>query len=86
MKKKFTAFAPNGLEIVGTLEHITGSAGIVGFYNGDDGEIIHEYSGSTDVFWNDQRTATTEEGEEIYLDEDGNGWTLSQLTFKEVNE
>jgi len=66
--------APNGLEIIGTLETLTARAEIVGI--NDNGEP--EYSGHTEVFWDEQRTVTKDE-KYVFLDYDGNEWTFDQL-------
>ena len=67
--------SPSGSLILGTLERLTGRSEISGIK--DDGEPV--YSGGTEIFYDDQVTATDSEGKMIFLDEDGAEWTFDQL-------
>lgn len=67
---------PNGDEIVGTLEALTGMAVTLSF----DKDGTPEYEGYTEVFWDNQKTVRRN-GSMVYLDESGNEWTLDQLAF-----
>lgn len=69
--------APNGLTIKGTLERIPGRSNVLGFTRSASGHLEPEYTGYTDVFWNDQRTARTRTGEIVVLDSAGNEWPMS---------
>lgn len=69
-------FAPNGSQIVGTLERITGRANATSY--SETGEP--EYDGETEVWWDEQETATNAAGQTIYVDEDGYQWTFDELT------
>lgn len=69
--------APNGLPIEGTLERMAGRSKVLGFIRSAGGRLEPEYTGYTDVFWDDQQTAVTRTGEMIVLDSDGNEWPLS---------
>jgi hypothetical protein len=71
-----TWYSPQGTEIVGTLETITGRASIQDI--SDTGEP--DYSGGTEVFWDEQKTVLNEAGQAIFLDENGEQWTFDQLT------
>jgi hypothetical protein len=75
--------APNGLVIVGTLERIVGRSNTLGFTRAADGSLEPEYTGYTEVFWNDQETAHTRTGEIIVLDSDGNEWPISACQVDE---
>ena len=66
--------SPTGSPILGTLEHLTGRAEISGIF--PTGEP--EYEGSTEVFWDDQRSVLRND-KLVYLDEDGREWTFDQL-------
>lgn len=54
--------------ITGTLESIVGQAYLNGLE--DDGSI--SYEGSTEVYWDDQTTATSRSGQPVWMDDDGN--------------
>ncbi len=78
------AFAPNGSQIIGTLENLTGRAEIVAdtFTKAEDGTLEFEWEGGTEVFWDDQRTIERD-GEDIYLAEDGTEWKASEIELRE---
>ena len=79
-----TLYAPNGQEIMGTLEVIHGRAGIMPgtVIKKDDGTFDFDYDGDTEVFWDEQLTKT-EEGQRIFLDEEGNEWYEKDLILNE---
>lgn len=70
-----TWYAPNGLEITGTLEALTGRARISGI--SEDG--TPEHAGGTEVFLEDGKTVERN-GKPVFLDEEGGEWTFDQLT------
>lgn len=75
-------FAPNGKRIVASLETMQGEAEINGFH--DDG--TPDYEGTTEVWWDSQRTVTQDHGagpKAIFIDEDGGEWTFDQCTLTE---
>ena len=72
--------SPNGVQIVGTLETLTGRANAVEF---DPVTGEPSYEGGTTIFWDDQKTVERD-GKTIYLDEDGDEWTFDQL--KQIEE
>lgn len=74
--------SPNGSPIIGTLEHLTGRAELDGI-DPETGEP--EYSGGTEIFYDDQRTAERD-GKIIFLDEGGEEWTFDQLVLDEAEE
>ncbi len=66
-----------GALITGTLERLTASAAIDidKCSTAPDGTLLIEYSGSSDVHWDEQRTVVRKlNGKElrVFLDEDGN--------------
>lgn len=77
------AFAPNGLEIRGTLETVSGVAKI-SFFNSKDaeGKIDFEYGGETDIWWDEQKTIERD-GQRIFVDTEGNEWPENLLILKE---
>jgi hypothetical protein len=72
------AFAPNGKEIVGTLDTLTGRALASGFTRAADGSIQVGYIGETIVHWDEQRPMQRN-GLDVYLDDDGYDWTADQI-------
>jgi hypothetical protein len=68
--------SPNGSEIKGTLETLSGCA--LAYEFDETGEP--NYQGETEIWWDEQKTVTNDKGQMLYLDEDGNEWTWDQLT------
>ena len=76
------AYAPNGLEIRGTLETVQGVALAHSFIRKPDGTLDFTYSGETDIFWDGQETVKVNE-ECIFLDIDGNEWPESKIEVRD---
>lgn len=74
--------SPTGSPITGTLERLSGRAEISSI---DEATGTPEYSGGTDIFWDEQRTVERD-GKIIYLDEAGDQWTFDQLVPEEDEE
>lgn len=66
--------SPTGSPIVGTLECLSGVALLEGI--SATGEPT--YSGDTEIWWEEQRTAERE-GKTVFVDNDGFEWTFDQL-------
>lgn len=80
------AYAPNGLEIVATLETIPGKASVDedSFNRDSDGKLTFEYdSGGTDIDWNGQMTVNRAGGR-VFIDSDDNEWTEDQIIISET--
>ena len=77
----------DGTPIKGTLEIITGRAELLedGFERNSDGNLEGEHEGSTEVFWNDQRTIHRQ-NEAVFLDETGNELTQSEIELVEERD
>jgi hypothetical protein len=75
--------APNGLLIRGTLERLSG-VGLI--YKADlkNGRLEFEYFGTTEIWYDETRTAENEKGESIFVDTEGNEWPESQLVRNRV--
>lgn len=73
--------SPNGTAIRGTLERLAGVAlGTVS--RADDGTVAIEYTGGTEIYWDEQRTVTREGPsgmEQVFIDENGCEWLESDL-------
>ena len=81
------AISPAGTEIIGTLDTVQARAEIIPgtFKRLADGSLDHEWEGSTEVFWDDQRTLKRD-GKDIYLDDEGNEWTEDQIKLVDEDE
>lgn len=76
----YRLIAPNGRAIVGTPETILGLARANTFTEDDSGQLIPDYSGDTDMYWDSTETQTTETGEMMVQDDDGATWPISACT------
>ena len=72
--------SPKGTLIVATQERLSGRALIVpsSVRAEPTGGFSFDYEGSTDVFWDDQRTVTQDD-ERVFLDEEGEEYLESEL-------
>ncbi len=79
-QQQLFAFAPTGCEIIGTLERLSGCAGIVhgSYRRTDTGGIGFDWEGGTEIFWDCQQTETID-GAKLFLDGDGDHWTEDEL-------
>lgn len=80
---EYEVFAPNGTRILGTYERLTGYSILTGVFVNADGIVEPLYEGTTQVDWNDQRTAYMA-GERAYVDADWCVWRESQLMYQKV--
>lgn len=79
-------FTKNGKRLQGTLERLQGVALVEG--KGDDGELV--YTGETKIWWDEQKTVQQykrgeefgEEPENVWVDEDGDEFLESELTWQ----
>ncbi len=72
--------SPTGTAITATLERLSGRAMIVPDSARKDelNGLDFDYDGTTEIFWDDQRTATRDD-ERIFLDEEGCEFLESEL-------
>lgn len=79
------AFAPNGSQILGTLERLSGRAEVTAnsYSKGEGGELLFDYDGGTEIFYDDQVTAEDERGKRLFLAEDGTEWPEDQIELRE---
>lgn len=82
------AFAPNGSEIVGTLERLSGRAEIApgSFSARDGGGVDFEWEGGTEIFYDDQETVTVENRWRMFLAEDGGEWPENQIELRDDDD
>lgn len=69
------------IEIVGTLERITGVA-VIAHARGDS-LTDPTYAGDTRVWWDEQRTIKDDQGRPIYVDEDGCERTVDDIEWRD---
>lgn len=76
------AISPVGTRIVGTAETVSATAELVkdSFHRNDDGSIWYDHSGDSEVFW-DSMTTNMEEGQIVFVDENGDEWLENQITL-----
>lgn len=69
------------IRVKGTLERVEGCAGIDedSWTRNAAGELVKEYAGETEMFWESQRTLDDVNGYAIYLDEDGEEVTEPEI-------
>lgn len=75
--------APNGKQIIGTLERLAGVAYLDDAKDGgaDGGKFEVQYSGETEVWWDGQRTVERK-GQRIFVDQDGDEWPENKLRLR----
>jgi hypothetical protein len=78
--QRMNLVSPTGSVITATLERLSGRAIIVSDSARKDelGGIDFDYEGTTDIDWDNQRTATRDD-ERIFLDEEGHEFLESEL-------
>jgi hypothetical protein len=77
--------APNGCEIKGTLETLSGVALTLELSRSADGTVTFEYEGETKIWWDEQKTVRRH-GKAVFVDTEGNEWTEDQLVPAEAEE
>lgn len=80
--------APNGKDVVGTLETVTGIALINSAeecQTGGESEDLFglDYEGTTDIEWDEQKTSRNEDGRRIFVDSNGMLWPENELVLVE---
>ena len=74
-----------GVAIQGTLETVSGIAGITSAVRMEDGSLDFDYEGGSKVCWDEQRTAKTPAGEVIFVTETGHEVPASQVKLVSGN-
>lgn len=92
------AYAPNGQEIEGTLERLSGRSDVdpESWKRNGDGDLGFEFGGWTEVFWDESRTemrpkynghghpeGDTPGTERIFLDTEGNEWPECKIELRD---
>lgn len=86
MTKRLQAHAPTGSPILGTYEMCPARSEIAYFYRQEDGSLMWEHEGSSEMFYDGMQTVErdTPAGKRVvFLDADGEEWTEDQVTFSE---
>lgn len=76
------AYAPNGHEIIGTLESLQGCALADVSKDPVTGAVRIDYAGETKLYWDTQETVGDAAGQTLYLDELGNEVPENQLLWR----
>lgn len=79
------AYSPSGSLIVATADVIEANALIRSMERLPDGSVEIEWVGEAEVCWDSQRTKQ-QEGQDLYVDEDGQEWKESELVWKDDGE
>lgn len=80
--KQYTAYAPNGEEILGTYEMCPARSEIAYFQKPGATGCEYEHAGGSEMFW-DGMTTQERDGETLFLCAAGSEWTVDQLVFEE---
>ena len=83
--KSYDAFSPDGTPIRGTYDRMYAIAEMFSVDVDQDGSISPAYVGESEIDW-DSQCPEQEEGEDLYIDDDGYTYRFSQLKFLEVKE
>ena len=81
-KKPVLVSAPNGLPITGSFEICPCRSIIAQFWRVDGGTRDFDYSGDSEMFYEEQRIVERD-NQRVFLDEEGNEWLESQLIVTE---
>lgn len=75
--------APNGAEIMGTLELAPGFCGVSRVEREDDGAVaifhVDQAAGPRTEYWYEDQETVTDDGHIILVDVEGNNWRADQL-------
>jgi hypothetical protein len=77
-----TLWTPTGKRIRGTSDTIPARGDFSTAEIDADGDIIPDYDGDTKVFWDLQAVDKNDNGEFLYLDEDGDTWAENELEIR----
>lgn len=70
--------SPTGQLVIGTLESLTGTAMVDG-WTIEDGKLVPEYEGTTEIEWDNQHTKLDERtGAMLVVDEAGEIWSVTE--------
>ena len=82
MTKRFIVTSPTGSRICAEVDTIIGHAGIAYFTKDDDGALVPEFAGETEVIW-DSQIPELVDGQRQFIDEYCDTWLEDQLTIIE---
>ena len=71
------------IAIQGTLERLSGMAGIAGAWLDDAGRLQFDWEGGTEIYWDDQETQRNGYGERLFVDENGELVPESMVLIRE---
>jgi len=78
------AYAPNGKQIVGIVETIILTAFVDKdrFQRLESGAVAFSYSGEYDFVWDSHAPILEEDGQRVFIDEDGKHWREDQIEMR----
>ncbi len=85
------ALAPNGRDILGTLDEMRGRADITPYSWSRDahGDLNFEWKGHTEVLWDDSKTVRRDhvlsgnpKKERVFIDDEGVEWFECEITLE----
>lgn len=84
---RYRVTGPNGVRILGTLEVMSGTAGANTAEVDEQGHLIPEYDGDTEVSW-DSQESDTDPGDYclLWCAADGKTYHTCELTFERILE
>ena len=79
------AFSPTGVEIIGLTQTVpaTAAAEPGRFTRLSDGSLDAEWTGDTDLHWNDVVAETDAAGQVLWVDADGALWPESEIVLRD---
>lgn len=77
-EEEVTLLAPDGTQVTGTYDLITGAAYLISPRRDEDGQLEWDHLGETQVFWNGQRQIE-HKGERVFISDDGGLYLESEL-------
>lgn len=79
----YNAHAPTGAIIIGSFETMSGRSNITAFERNVDGTMAPIFEGTTETF---DQVQQERDGELLWVDEAGDIWRTSELTFTVAGE
>lgn len=82
MTKRYIVTSPTGALICAEIDTVIGEAGIAYFTKDDNGALVPEFAGYTEIVW-DSQTPELKDNQRQFLDAYCDTWTEDQLTIIE---
>jgi len=76
----------HAISIDGTLERLSGCAGVSSATRLPDGKFELVWGGGTNIYWDEQETVLTDGGERTFIDENGDSVLESEIELIEEDD